>query len=325
MTKILITGSSGYIGNALWVYLKKNYTIKGLDKYNSRYLKSEKIDLLNLKKLNQFIKSYQPDIVIHLAAQSLVDETINKKKYYLNNVVATKNLIFCLKKNKIFNLIFSSTAAVYKYKDTPIRENDNLKPVSAYAKTKYECEKLIKKSNLNYIILRFFNVCSSFKINNKIAGELHKPETHIIPTVVYKSIFNKKIYIYGNSYKTKDGSCVRDYVHIQDICSAIKKCLNKMKNSNKIKEIINIGSQSKITNLEILYLVKKITKSSLNYEIVKNRKGDIAHLICSISKAKKILNWKPSNSKIKKIIKDEIMWVKYLIRNNIKRTFKDYL
>ena len=98
-----------------------------------------------------------------------------------------------------------------------------------------------------------------------------------------------------------------------------------MKNSNKIKEIINIGSQSKITNLEILYLVKKITKSSLNYEIVKNRKGDIAHLICSISKAKKILNWKPSNSKIKKIIKDEIMWVKYLIRNNIKRTFKDYL
>ena len=70
------------------------------------------------------------------------------------------------------------------------------------------------------------NVCSSFKINNKIAGELHKPETHIIPTVVYKSIFNKKIYIYGNSYKTKDGSCVRDYVHIQDICSAIKKCLN---------------------------------------------------------------------------------------------------
>ena len=325
MTKILITGSSGYIGNALWVYLKKNYTIKGLDKYNSRYLKSEKIDLLNLKKLNQFIKSYQPDIVIHLAAQSLVDETINKKKYYLNNVVATKNLIFCLKKNKIFNLIFSSTAAVYKYKNTPIKENDNLKPVSAYAKTKYECEKLIKKSNLNYIILRFFNVCSSFKIKNKIAGELHKPETHIIPTVVYKSIFNKKIYIYGNSYKTKDGSCVRDYVHIQDICSAIKKCLKKMKNSNKIKEIINIGSQSKITNLEILYLVKKITKSSLNYEIVKNRKGDIAHLICSISKAKKILNWTPSNSKIKKIIKDEIMWVKYLIRNNIKRTFKNYL
>jgi len=325
MTKILITGSSGYIGNALWVYLKKNYTIKGLDKYNSRYLKSEKIDLLNLKKLNQFIKSYQPDIVIHLAAQSLVDETINKKKYYLNNVVATKNLIFCMKKNKIFNLIFSSTAAVYKYKNTPIKENDNLKPVSAYAKTKYECEKLIKKSNLNYIILRFFNVCSSLKIKNKIAGELHKPETHIIPTVVYKSIFNKKIYIYGNSYKTKDGSCVRDYVHIQDICSAIKKCLKKMKNSNKIKEIINIGSQSKITNLEILYLVKKITKSSLNYEVVKNRKGDIAYLICSISKAKKILNWTPSNSKIKKIIKDEIMWVKYLIRNNIKRTFKNYL
>ena len=173
--------------------------------------------------------------------------------------------------------------------------------------------------------MRFFNVCSSLKINNKITGELHKPETYIIPTVVYKGIFKRKIYIYGNSYKTKDGSCVRDYIHIQDICSAIKKCLITLKNKRQTKEIINIGSQSKITNLEILNLVQKITKSPLNYEIAKNRKGDVANLSCSISKAKKILNWKPLNSKINKIIKDEIMWVKHLIKHGIKRTFKNYL
>ncbi len=325
MIKILITGSSGYIGNALSLYLKKDFVIKGLDKNNSGNFKSEKIDLLNFKKLDRFIKSYQPNIVIHLAAQSLVDENINKKKYFLNNVVATKNLIFCLKKNKINNLIFSSTAAVYKYKNIPLKERDILKPVSSYAKTKKECEKLIKKSNLNYIILRFFNVCSSLKINNKIVGELHKPETHIIPTIVYKSFFKSKIYIYGNTYKTKDGTCVRDYIHIHDICSAIKKCIIKMKNVNQIKEIINIGSQSKTTNLEILNLVKKITKSSLSYEFTGNRKGDIAYLSCSVAKAKKILNWKPINSKIEKIIKDEIVWVKYLIKHKIKRTFKNYL
>ncbi len=325
MRKILITGTSGYIGNALCLYLKKNFVIKGLDKKPSNNLKSAKINLLDFKKLNQFIKSFNPDTVIHLAAQSLVDETINKKKYFLNNVLATKNLLLSLKKNKIRNIIFSSTAAVYKYRNEPIKEKNSLKPVSTYAKTKFKCEKLIKKSNLNYIILRFFNVCSSLKINKKIVGELHNPETHIIPTIVYKSIFNKKIYIYGNSYKTKDGSCVRDYIHIKDICSAIKNCLVILKNKNQTKEIINIGSQSKITNLEILNLVKKIIKSPINYKIVKNRKGDVAYLSCSISKAKKKLNWKPTNSKIEKIIKDEILWVKYLMKHNIKRNFKNYL
>ena len=325
MRKILITGTSGYIGSALCLYLKKNFVIKGLDKNPSNNLKSAKINLLDFKKLNKFIKSFNPDTVIHLAAQSLVDETINKKKYFLNNVLATKNLLLSLKKNKIQNIIFSSTAAVYKYRNEPIKEKNSLKPLSAYAKTKFECEKLIKKSNLNYIILRFFNVCSSLKINKTIVGELHNPETHIIPTIVYKGIFNKKIYIYGNSYKTKDGSCVRDYIHIKDICSAIKNCLIILKNRNQTKEIINIGSQSKITNLEILNLVKEIIKSPINYKIVKNRKGDVAYLSCSISKAKKKLNWKPTNSKIEKIIKDEILWVKYLMKHNIKRNFKNYL
>ena len=98
-----------------------------------------------------------------------------------------------------------------------------------------------------------------------------------------------------------------------------------MKNKFPTQEIINIGSHSKITNLEILNLVQKITKTPLNYNITKNRKGDVAYLSCSISKAKKILNWKPINSQIKKIIEDEIIWVKYLIKNNIKRTFKNYL
>ena len=198
-------------------------------------------------------------------------------------------------------------------------------PISTYAKTKYDCEKLIRASNLNYIILRFFNVCSSLKVNNKIIGELHNPETHLIPTVVYKSIFKKKIYIYGNSYKTKDGTCIRDYVHIKDICLAIKKSIIKIWNTNKIKEIINIGSQSNLTNMDILNLVKKITKLDLNFEIMKNRKGDLDKLSCSTTKVKKILNWTPLNSNISKIIRDEISWVNYLKENKIKRRFKNYL
>ena len=246
MKKILITGSSGYIGSSLYLFLKKNFKIKGLDKKECKYFKIKKINLLNKNNLNNVLKSFRPDLVIHLAAQSLVDETINKKKYYLNNVIATKNLLHCLKKNHINNLVFSSTAAVYKYKNRPLNEKNILKPVSNYAKTKYECEKLIKSSGLNSIILRFFNVCSSIKIKKKIIGELHDPETHLIPTVVYKCLFGKKVYVYGDNYKTKDGTCERDYIHIKDICVAIKKSVMKILNSKKIFEIINIGSSSKI-------------------------------------------------------------------------------
>jgi UDP-glucose 4-epimerase len=325
MKKILITGSSGYIGSSLFLYLRNTFNLKGLDKKRCENFNTAKINLLNKKKLDQLLKSFKPDLVIHLAAQSLVDETINKKKYYSNNIVATKNLLYCLKKNNIDNLIFSSTAAVYKYKNQPLNEKSILKPISNYAKTKYECEKLIKSSGLNSIILRFFNVCSSLKIKNKIIGELHNPETHLIPTVVYKCFFNKKIYLYGNNYKTKDGTCERDYIHIKDICSAVKKSVIKIFNSSKTCEIINIGSSSNITNLDIINKVKRITKLNILYKIANNRKGDIDKLSCSSVKAKKILNWHPVNSNVDRIIKDEILWVKFLKRKKIKRRFKNYL
>ena len=325
MKKILITGSSGYIGSSLHFYLKNVFKVKGLDKKKCKYFATTKIDLLDKKKLDNFIKLFKPDLVIHLAAQSLVDETINKKKYYLNNVIATKNLLNCLKKNHIKNLVFASTAAVYRYKNQTLFEEDRIKPVSNYAKTKYECEKLIKKSGLKYLILRFFNVCSSLKINNKIIGELHDPETHLIPTVVYKCLFNKKIFIYGNNYKTKDGTCERDYIHIKDICTAIKKSAIKVLNAKKMSKIINIGSSSKISNLDIINKVKEITKLNISYKIANNRKGDIDRLICSSKRAKKLLNWYPVNSNVKKIINDEILWVKFLKKKKLKRRFKNYL
>lgn len=325
MKKILITGSSGYIGSALFLYLKKKYRVVGLDKKNCKNFRISKINLLNIIQLDKFIKTIKPDLVVHLAAQSLVDEKINKKKYYDNNIIATKNLITCLKKNKIDNLIFSSTAAVYKYDNKIIKENSKLKPLSTYAKTKFECERLIKESKLNSITLRFFNVCSSLMVNNKLIGELHDPETHLIPTVVYKTIFKKKIFIYGNNYRTKDGTCVRDYVHIKDICSAISKSIMRLNNNKKDNEIFNIGSSSNNTNLEILDKVKKITKINPIYQLVNKRKGDVDRLICSIAKAKKLLDWKPINSNINRIIKDEVMWVNLLIKQKIKRKFKNYL
>ena len=155
-------------------------------------------------------------------------------------------------------------------------------------------------------------------------GEFHNPETHLIPTIVYKNLLRQKIYIYGNDYKTKDGSCVRDYVHIKDICIAIKNNLLFKKYKNNF-EIINIGSSLKKTNFEILNNIKNITKSDNRFKIVKRRSGDVDFLTCSIKKAEKKLNWKPKFSNIDNIIKDEIIWVKYLLKIKKFRKFKNYL
>jgi UDP-glucose 4-epimerase len=325
MKKIIITGISGYIGSCLQLYLQKKFLISGIDKKSNKYCLINQCDLLKINSLNKILKKEKPDLIVHLAAQSLVDETINKNKYFLNNVVATKNLVHAMKKNNLKNIVFSSTAAVYKFNNKTLNEKSEIRPKSTYAKTKYECEKIIKKSRLNSIILRFFNVCSSLNINKRIIGEFHNPETHLIPTVVSKNLLKKKIYIYGNNYKTKDGTCIRDYVHIKDICSAIEKSIKFLLINNEQFEIINIGSSTTNTNLEILRKIEKMTKIKTISEIIKRRKGDVDLLTCSVKKAKSKLNWRPIFSNINNILNDEILWVKYLKKVNLKRKFKNYL
>lgn len=325
MRKILITGAAGYIGSCLFFYLKNNFKVSLIDKRKNNNFHVLICDLLDLNKLNNVLEKEKPEFVVHFAAQSLVDETINKEKYYKNNIVATNNLLKSMKKNKINNIIFSSTAALYKYKNRIISEKSEIKPISTYAKTKYECEKLIKKSKKNSVVLRFFNVCSSLKSKKKIMGELHNPETHLIPTLVYKNMKKKLVYIYGDNYDTRDGTCIRDYIHINDICSAVKKSINYLSKRKNRFEVINIGSSTKITNLEIIKNVEKLTKIKTKFKFVKRRQGDVAKLSCSINKAKDKLNWNPTFSKIPRIIKDEISWIKHLDKLNIKRKFKNYL
>ena len=219
MKKILITGANGYIGKCLYYFLKKKFKVIGIDKEKSQEKNIIQCNILHKNKLDKVIKREKPEIIVHLAAQSLVDETINKKKYYDNNDKATKSLLEIIKKNKIKKIIFSSTAAIYKQSSKPLKENSKIKSLSTYAKTKLMCEKKIQnEKNLKFIILRFFNVCSA--LDRPVIGEFHNPETHLIPTIVYKAMHNKKIFIYGENFNTFDGTCIRDYIHIKDICSA---------------------------------------------------------------------------------------------------------
>ena len=321
--KILITGANGYIGNCLYHFLRGKFNVIGVDKETTFNNKIYKCDILNKKKFNQILVKENPNVIVHLAAQSLVDETINKKKYYKNNILATNSLLQLMKKNNIKKLVFSSTAAVYQQSLKALTESSKLQPISTYAKTKLVCEKRIRKTKgIRSIILRFFNVCSA--IDKPCIGELHNPETHLIPTIVYKSIYNKKIYIYGNDFSTPDGTCIRDYIHIKDICSAIEKSVRFLLNKKKSK-IINIGNHKGLSNQEIVNYINKNLKKKINIKYSSRRKGDLSRLVCNANKAKKLLSWVAKYSNLRRIVHDEINWIKKLDRLGLKRRFKNYI
>tara|TARA_B100001250_G_scaffold2768_1_gene2357 strand:- start:1388 stop:2377 length:990 start_codon:yes stop_codon:yes gene_type:complete len=312
--KILITGSSGYIGSCLKKFLENKFKVYGIDK-NELVFKEKnffKTNILSINKLEKIIENIKPDIIIHLAAQSTIDNIKKKNSYIKNNIKATNILLRIVKKKKIKYFLFASTAAVYKSSKKKLSEKSQTKPNNIYGKTKHKCEINIRKklnNNLHkFLIFRFFNVCSALK-QFKI-GEMHEPETHLIPIIVNKFLNKKKIILYSNN---KSETNIRDYVHIYDLCNAIYKGIIYLLNKKK-SYVFNIGS---INNYHstwkiINYFNKYFAKNKLKYTFSKKRLGDEEKLICSIKKIKKILKWKPINSKLSIIFRDELVWQKYL-------------
>ncbi len=323
--KILITGSSGYIGSCLNIYLKKTFNVSLIDKkpYQKWSKVSEKhfyrFDLRNKKKLKKIFLKIKPDVIIHLAGQSTVNESISWKNYYENNCLVTKNILSVMNEIGINKIIFSSTAAVYKPKNTKIFEKDVTAPTSKYGKSKLKSENLLTSNKkICSIIFRFFNVCSAIK--KPLIGEYHKPVTHLIPIMISKFSKNKTMEIFGNDYNTKDGTCIRDYIHILDVCNAIKKSINFLNNKKFGNYKINLGSGEGYSNKEIADIAMKLMKHKTNLKYVKKRKGDSEFLVCNIKKAEKLLGWKPKKSIIKHILLNEIYWNKYLL----KKTFQGF-
>ncbi len=320
--KILITGASGYIGSCLSYYLLKKYEVFLLDKKKpNNFTKIKKnffqCNLLHKKKIYKILNDIKPDVIIHLAGQSTVNERILMNNYYQNNFIATRNLLDTMKKIKIKNIIFSSTAAVYKKTNKALFENSFKKPLSKYGKTKLMSENLLLRERKVFsIILRFFNVTSA--LNKPLIGEVNKPVTHLIPRSISKCFQGKTMTIFGKNFPTKDGTCLRDYIHIRDICNAVDKSILyviKYKNNN----VFNLGSGKAMSNLDIArYIQAKYRKKNI-IKFTNKRKGDTPKLFCSIRKAKKILNWKPNHSDIFRIVNDEIDWNNYLAKKNVHR------
>jgi UDP-glucose 4-epimerase len=312
--KILITGGAGYIGSHIVKELLEEkhqiFIYDNLVKGHRQAVSGGFFifgDLADKNKLNQVLKKYKPKVVIHLASFIEAGESMKKpEKYFNNNVLNGLNLLEAMVENKIKFIIFSSSAAVYgQPKKIPIKENHPLKPINIYGQTKYLFEKLLeyfdKNYGLKYISLRYFNAAGA-DLSGKI-GEDHRPETHLIPNILKVALGQKKYFeIYGDDYPTKDGTCIRDFIHVIDLAHAHILALKFLVKKKKSK-VYNLGSEKGFSVKEVLEKCILITKRIIPAIIAPKRIGDPPVLIASSAKIKKELGWKPRYSDLETIIK----------------------
>ena len=319
---ILVTGGAGYIGSHIVEQLIKNKQsviildnlVTGYERLVNKKAKFIKADIKNKSKITKIIKDYNINSIIHLAAYLNVSEAEKRiRKYYTNNITGTKNLLEACKNSNVKNIIFSSSCSVYGNVKGSVSENIKPNPQGYYGYTKFKGEELLKKLslkyNLRYGILRYFNVAGAS--NSGKIGEIETSHGHLIKNLAIKSLEKKpKVKIFGNDYQTKDGTCVRDYIHVSDLADIHIKGLNYL-NNNKKSFILNCGYGKGYSVQQIVNIFKKI-KKGVGIQYQKRRPGDIAQVYANAKKFKKILRWKPKYNNIKLIIKSAIRWEKKL-------------
>ena len=318
--QVLVTGGAGYIGShAVKVLLSKGYEVVVVDNLSTGHIeavdKSAKLyigDIADFDFMDKVFNENNIIGVIHFAAFSLVGESMtNPYKYYENNVSKTNHLLKSMVEHNVMNLVFSSTAATYgSVEKIPILETEAQLPTNVYGQTKLAMEQMInwykKAHNLKSVALRYFNVAGA--ITDGCIGEAHNPETHLIPIIL--QVANKKrekLSVFGNDYNTFDGTCIRDYIHVLDLCEAHILALEYLLNGNE-SESFNLGSGEGFSVLEMIEAAKKVTGCEIPVEIAARREGDPAVLIASSAKAKKLLGWKPSRENIEIMIRDAWTW-----------------
>jgi len=318
--KILVTGGAGYIGShAVKVLLEKGYDVVVVDNLATGHKEAvderAKLyigDISDEAFMDNVFKNEDIKGVIHFAAFSLVGESMtNPYKYYENNVSKTNHLLKSMVEHNVMNLVFSSTAATYgEPEKTPILETDKQEPTNVYGQTKLAMEHMIgwygKAHNLKSVALRYFNVAGA--IEDGSIGEAHNPETHLIP-IILQVANNKreKISVFGNDYNTKDGTCIRDYIHVLDLCEAHVLALEYLLNGNE-SENFNLGSGEGFSVLEMIEAARKVTGHPIPLEIAPRRAGDPAVLIASSQKARLKLGWNPTRENIETMIRDAWCW-----------------
>jgi len=310
---ILVTGGAGYIGSHTVLNLSNaGYDIVVFDNLETGHaetietlknicnIKFIKGDLRNLEDVNKIFETYDIEAVVHFAAFSLVGESVtNPAKYYRNNTYGTLNLLEAMVNHNVKKIVFSSTCATYGEPEyTPIDEKHPQNPINPYGASKLMIERIMKDFDTAYglksIKLRYFNVAGCDK--NIRIGEWHNPETHLIPNIL-KSTFSdgKTFKIFGNDYDTPDGTCIRDYVNVEDLAQAHRLALEYLKKENK-SDVFNLGTEQGDSVKNVFDVCEKVLNQKIKVEIVERRPGDPAKLFANSNKAKSILRWLPERT-----------------------------
>ena len=318
--KILITGGAGYIGSFIVRKLRdagfETLIVDNLSKGHREAVPDfelVKIDLVTEKdKLDELFAKEKFDGVIHMAAFIQMGESYeNPGMYFRNNVVSSLNLLEVMIKHKVSNFVFSSSAGVYGEPESiPIKEEDPKDPANPYGETKLMTERMLlwfdKAYGLKFISIRYFNAAGA-ALDGSIGSD-QPNESHIIPLVLKAALESKEFIIFGGDYKTADGTCVRDYVHVLDLADSHVLALKALMNGAE-SNFYNAGQGKGYSNKQVVEMIKKVTGLDFKVEIGSRRPGDTAALIASIDKIKKDLGWKPKYG-LREIIESAYKWHK---------------
>lgn len=316
--RILITGGAGYIGSVVTEELVKDgcavvvydNLYKGYREAVVQEAKFVEGDLMDGELLRRTFTEHGTEAVIHMAADSLVGESIgDPAKYYRNNVVAGFNLLDAMRDSDVKRIVFSSTAATYgEPEKQPIEETDPNAPTNPYGESKLAFEKALRwyedAYKIRYVSLRYFNAAGA----TKHCGEMHDPETHIIP-IVLQAAMNKRphVEIYGDDYPTRDGTCVRDYIHVVDLARAHILALGILDERNAM---YNLGCGGEGYSVkEVIDVARELTGRDISVRVGARRPGDPAVLIASSARIKRELNWSPQFQDLRLIIESAWQWM----------------
>lgn len=317
---VLVCGGAGYIGShTVSELLDRNEEVVVVDNLQKGHLpavlegaKLYNGDLRDEAFLKSVFQENEIEAVIHFAADSLVGESVEKPlQYYENNVYGTMCLLKVMTEFNVKKIVFSSTAATYgEAENIPIVETDPTVPTNPYGETKLAVEKMLKWSEqaygLKYVVLRYFNVAGAH-MKGKL-GEDHDPETHLIPIILQVALGDReKIMIFGDDYKTEDGTCIRDYIHVTDLADAHILAIEKLRKENT-SATYNLGNGNGFSVKEVIETARKVTGHPIPAEVAPRRAGDPAVLIASSEKAIKELGWKPKYADLHTMIESAWNW-----------------
>lgn len=315
---VLVCGGAGYIGSNMTAMLADNgYEPVVLDNLSKGYRQAVKNAKLVIGDIGDYdfvvrtLKDNKIEAVMHFAAFIEVGESCQKPlMYYENNFSKTRTLLAAMEAAGVDKFVFSSTAAVYGTPDrVPIDEELPKNPINPYGQSKWDVERMChfqtQTGKLRYAALRYFNACGTGK-DGKI-GESHRPESHLIPLIIQAAMGQREdIKIYGTDYPTKDGTCIRDYIHIEDLCSAHLLALEKLKSQTELA--FNLGNGKGYSVREVIETVKQVSGKDFKVSEVARRAGDPAVLTADASKAKEQLGWKTKYPQLESIIESAWKW-----------------